>query len=138
MKRKKISSRQKEIILLLAQNTSNKPITISEVAKELNISTRTVLRDMTKIESWLDENDFKFIKKPGVGIYLDETLDSKQFIIELLQEEKIEKSYTKEERKKRVQKAWKKLKTTSRDSKEFKEVLTTWNKLDTEYLIRNT
>ena len=61
MKRKKISSRQKEIILLLAQNTSNKPITISEVAKELNISTRTVLRDMTKIESWLDENDFKFI-----------------------------------------------------------------------------
>jgi len=60
MKRKKISSRQKEIILLLAQNTSNKPITISEVAKELNISTRTVLRDMTKIESWLDENDFKF------------------------------------------------------------------------------
>ena len=100
MKRKKISPRQKEIILLLAQNASNKPITISEVAKELNISTRTVLRDMTKIESWLDENDFKFIKKPGVGIYLDETLDSKQFIIELLQEEKIEKSYTKEERKK--------------------------------------
>ena len=80
--------------MLLAQNTSNKPITISEVAKELNISTRTVLRDMTKIESWLDENDFKFIKKPGVGIYLDETLDSKQFIIELLQEEKIEKSYS--------------------------------------------
>lgn len=100
MKRKKISSRQKEIILILAKNTSNKPITISEVAKELNISTRTVLRDMTKIESWLDENDFKFVKKPGVGIYLDETLDSKQFIIELLQEEKIEKSYTKEERKK--------------------------------------
>ena len=56
---------------------------------------------------------------------------------------------TKEERKKfilsnlltsseRVQEAWKKLKTTSRDSKEFKEALTTWNKLDTEYLIRNT
>ena len=38
MKRKKISPRQKEIILLLAQNASNKPITISEVAKELNIS----------------------------------------------------------------------------------------------------
>ena len=75
MKRKKISSRQKEIILLLAQNTSNKPITISEVAKELNISTRTVLRDMTKIESWLDENDFKFIKKPGVGIYIIKPFD---------------------------------------------------------------
>ncbi|MGM9531312.1 BglG family transcription antiterminator [Intestinibacter sp.] len=99
MKRKKISSRQKEIISMLAQNPSNKPITISEVAQELNISTRTVLRDMSSIENWLDENDFKFVKKPGVGIYLDETLDNKQFIIELLQEEKIEKSYTKEERK---------------------------------------
>ncbi|WP_455543425.1 BglG family transcription antiterminator [Intestinibacter sp.] len=99
MKKKKISSRQKEIILMLAQNHSNKPITVSDVAKELNISTRTVLRDMSSVENWLDENDFKFVKKPGVGIYLDETLDNKQFIIELLQEEKIEKNYTKEERK---------------------------------------
>lgn len=98
--KKKISSRQKEIILILAQNSSNKPITISDIAKELEISTRTVLRDMTKIENWLDENDFKFVKKPGVGVYLDETLDNKQFIMELLQEEKIEKDYTKEERKK--------------------------------------
>lgn len=98
--KKKISSRQKEIILILAQNNSNRPITISDIAKELEISTRTVLRDMTKIENWLDENDFKFVKKPGVGVYLDETLDNKQFIMELLQEEKIEKDYTKEERKK--------------------------------------
>ena len=99
MKKKKITSRQKEVILMLAQNPSNKPITISEVAQGLNISTRTVLRDMSSIENWLDENDFKFVKKPGVGIYLDETLDNKQFIIELLQEETIEKNYTKEERK---------------------------------------
>ena len=99
MKKKKISSRQKQIILILAQNHSNESITISDIAKELNISTRTVLRDMSNIENWLDENDFKFVKKPGVGLYLDETLDNKQFIIELLQEEKIEKSYTKEERK---------------------------------------
>ena len=94
MRKKKISSRQKEIILMLAQNHSNKSITISDIAKELDISTRTVLRDMSSIENWLDENDFKFVKKPGVGIYLDETLDNKQFIIELLQEEKIEKNYT--------------------------------------------
>ena len=48
--------------------------------------------------------------------------------------EKMSSQPKQEERKKRVQEAWKKLKTTSRDSKEFKEVLTTWNKLDTEYL----
>ena len=54
--------------------------------------------------------------------------------IYILAPRKGKEEMTKEERKKRVQEAWKKLKTTSRDSKEFKEVLTTWNKLDTEYL----
>ena len=63
MRKKKISSRQKEIILMLAQNHSNKSITISDIAKELDISTRTVLRDMSSIENWLDENYFKFVKK---------------------------------------------------------------------------
>lgn len=57
-----------------------------------------------------------------------------QLILTISFVQKGKEEMTKEERKKRVQEAWKKLKTTSRDSKEFKEVLTTWNKLDTEYL----
>lgn len=99
MKRKKITSRQKEIILLLAQNPINKPITISAIAKELNLSSRTVLRDMASVENWLDENDFDFIKKPGVGLILNETLENQKLIKELLEEEKIDKEYSKEERK---------------------------------------
>jgi mannitol operon transcriptional antiterminator len=96
---KKITSRQKEIILMIAKNPMNIPVTISEIAKELNLSTRTVLRDMPSIEDWSDENHFEFIKKPGIGLMLNESLENKQYIIELLQDENIGKGYTKAERK---------------------------------------
>ncbi|WP_227449919.1 BglG family transcription antiterminator [Clostridioides sp. ES-S-0108-01] len=99
LKRKKITSRQKKIILMIVENSKkNIPITISEIAGELELSSRTVLRDMSGIEKWFDENDFNFVKKPGVGLILEENVENQNFIIELLEEEKIEKEYSKEER----------------------------------------
>lgn len=99
MKKKKITSRQKKIILMIVENSKkNIPITISEIAGELELSSRTVLRDMSGIEKWFDENDFNFVKKPGVGLILEENIENQNFIIELLEEEKIEKEYSKEER----------------------------------------
>lgn len=99
MKKKKITSRQKKIILMIVENSKkNIPITVSEIARELELSSRTVLRDMSGIEKWFDENDFDFVKKPGVGLILEENIENQNFIIELLEEEKIEKEYSKEER----------------------------------------
>lgn len=99
MKKKKITSRQKKIILMIVENSKkNIPITVSEIAGELELSSRTVLRDMSGIEKWFDENDFNFVKKPGVGLILEEKIENQNFIIELLEEEKIEKEYSKEER----------------------------------------
>ena len=99
MKKKKITSRQKKIILMIVENSKkNIPITISEIAGTLELSSRTVLRDMSGIEKWFDENDFNFVKKPGVGLILEENIENQNFIIELLEEEKIEKEYSKEER----------------------------------------
>ncbi|HBG0147335.1 TPA: HTH domain-containing protein, partial [Clostridioides difficile] len=64
MKKKKITSRQKKIILMIVENSKkNIPITISEIAGMLELSSRTVLRDMSGIEKWFDENDFNFVKK---------------------------------------------------------------------------
>lgn len=100
MKNNKLNSRQKEIIKILTKSTINSPITTSMIAKELSLSSRTVLREMPKIEEWLDENEFKFIKKPGVGLIIDENVDNQQLILELLEVEKIKKEYSKEERKK--------------------------------------
>lgn len=100
MENNKLSLRQKEIIKILTKSTPSSPITTSMIAKELSLSSRTVLREMPKIEEWLDENEFKFIKRPGVGLIIDEDLDNQQLILELLEIEKIKKEYSKEERKK--------------------------------------
>lgn len=99
MKIKKITSRQKDIIQMIAENHSDKPITISQIASRLDLSTRTVLRDMSSIEQWLEQNDFQFIKKPGKGLILNESLENKKYIIELLHEEKVAREYSKKERK---------------------------------------
>ncbi|WP_334295457.1 HTH domain-containing protein, partial [Clostridioides difficile] len=56
LKKKKITSRQKKIILMIVENSKkNIPITISEIAGTLELSSRTVLRDMSGIEKWFDE-----------------------------------------------------------------------------------
>lgn len=99
MKKKKLMSRQKQIIQILTKSTNKNPITISTIAEILNVSSRTVLREMPKIEEWLDENGFNFIKKPGVGLIIDESLENQQLILELLEVENIQKEYSKEERK---------------------------------------
>lgn len=97
--KKKITNRQKDIIVILASSPENKPITMSKIANLLSLSTRTVLREMDIIENWLTENDFKFVKKPGVGLILNESEENKRFLLELIDQEKIEKSYTENERK---------------------------------------
>lgn len=102
MKGKKLNSRQKEIIQILTKSTVTNPLTTSSIADKLSISSRTVLREMPKIEAWLEENEFRFIKKPGVGLVIDESLEDQKLILELLEIEKIEKEYSKDERKKIV------------------------------------
>ena len=99
MKKKKLMSRQKQIIQILTKSTNKNPITISTIPEILNVSSRTVLREMPKIEEWLDENGFNFIKKPGVGLIIDESLENQQLILELLEVENVQKEYSKEERK---------------------------------------
>lgn len=99
MKKKKLMSRQKQIIQILTKSTNKNPITISTIAEILNVSSRTVLREMPKIEEWLYENGFNFIKKPGVGLIIDESLENQQLILELLEVENVQKEYSKEERK---------------------------------------
>lgn len=99
MKKKALTLRQKRIIEILTNANNNDTMTISNIAEELGLSTRTVLREMPTVEKWLNENDFNFIKKPGVGLIIDESIENKQLILELLEVENIKKEYTKEERK---------------------------------------
>ncbi len=95
-----LTARQKAIIEILTKFTATNPVTISTISKKLNLSSRTILREMPDIERWLSENDFKFIRKPGVGLILEESLENQKKILELLDVESVKKVYSKEQRRK--------------------------------------
>lgn len=101
-KKSKLTSRQKSIIQILTKFTAANPVTIATISEQLNLSSRTILREMPKIEQWLSDNNFKFVRKPGVGLVLDENLENQKIILELLELENVEKSYSKEERRKYI------------------------------------
>ncbi|WP_166636439.1 BglG family transcription antiterminator [Fonticella tunisiensis] len=89
----------KSILLLLLEADYSRPITIKEIAKKLNVSSRTILRDMPSIEEWLNQNKISFIKKPGVGLLLGENLESKNKLKRFLEQQSVPKDYSPEERK---------------------------------------
>lgn len=97
-----LTSRQKEIIQLLARSTASHPATAGALSEMLGISTRTILREMHQIEQWLEQNDFQLIRRPGVGLFLDESVENRRLIMELLEVETVRKEYSKEERRRRI------------------------------------
>ena len=66
-----LTSRQREIVRILTKTAGN-PIPVGAVSEKLGISSRTILRELPAIENWLKENDFTFIRKPGVGLSIEE------------------------------------------------------------------
>jgi mannitol operon transcriptional antiterminator len=93
-----ITSRIKEILRLLIVADFSNTITVNDIAEKLNLSSRTILREMPQVEKWLNYNKFKFIKKPGVGLLLDENLEGKNRLQQLLDGYYVEKHYKPEER----------------------------------------
>ena len=93
-----ITSRIKEILRLLIGADFSNSITVNDIAEKLSVSSRTILREMPQVEKWLKYNQFKFIKKPGVGLLLDENLEGKNRLQQLLDGYYVEKDYKPEER----------------------------------------
>ena len=93
-----ITSRIKEILRLLIAADFSNTITVNDIAEKLNVSSRTILREMPQVEKWLKQNKFEFIKKPGVGLLLDENLEGKNRLQQLLDGYQVEKHYKPEER----------------------------------------
>ena len=44
---------------MLAAFNADDPITIQAISEKLKLSSRTVLREMPRINEWFEENDFK-------------------------------------------------------------------------------
>ena len=78
-KRKRLTSRQASVIQILSRSAPE-PVTLSAISQKLEVSTRTVLRELDAVEAWLDENDFQFIRKPGVGLAIQEPPETLAFL----------------------------------------------------------
>ncbi len=98
-RKKQLTARQKEIIQILTKFTASRPVTISMISEMMGVSSRTILREIPHIKEWMSQNDFHFVRKPGVGLILDESIENQKLILELLEIENVQKEYTKEERR---------------------------------------
>lgn len=96
-----LTSRQREIIRILTKTARN-PVPVGAISEKLNVSSRTVLRELPAIEKWLNENDFTFIRKPGVGLALDEDPESIRFLEELLGLEQAPADLSQKERRRQI------------------------------------
>jgi len=93
----KISSRTKNIIKILLE--SDDYIVTEKIAQKLEVSSRTILRELKKVEKWLQKNNFILEKKKGTGILLDADPKEKSRIRELLEIESVDRHFSPEERK---------------------------------------
>lgn len=101
-KKSGLTKRQKIIIKMLAQFTADNPITIQAISDKLKLSSRTILREMPQIDTWFEENDFHLVKKPRVGLYVDEDQETRKFLQELIHMDQNKPGYTKEERQNKI------------------------------------
>ncbi|MCC8076061.1 MAG: HTH domain-containing protein [Clostridiales bacterium] len=97
----RLTSRQVSIIQMLTK-TGSEPITVSAIAKKLGVSSRTILRDMPAIEAWFAENNITFVRKPGVGLMLQEKPGTIRQIQELLDAEQVKPAYSRRERRRQL------------------------------------
>lgn len=97
-----LTERQKSVIQILTKSSATHPITIGMISDSMGVSSRTILREIPAVEAWLTQNDFHLIRKPSVGLILDESLENKRLILELLEIETVHKAYPKEERRRRI------------------------------------
>lgn len=96
---KQLTARQIAIVRFLIK-TPRQPVTVKAVSEQLQLSTRTIIRELDSIEGWFKENDFMLIRKPSVGLIIQESDENIALLQELLCDSKGE--YTPKERRRRM------------------------------------
>ncbi len=96
--RKPLTKRQKNIVEILV-DMDGQSITVKAISERLKVSTRTILRDIPQLETWMDDNDFQFEHKPGVGLLINESGENIELIKELLDIENRTPHYSRSERR---------------------------------------
>lgn len=96
-----LTRRQRDIVKILAKTAGN-PVPVGAISEKLDVSSRTILRELPAIEQWLSENDFTFIKKPGVGVSIEEDKAAIELLLELLGISDTQTGYSQKERRRQI------------------------------------
>ncbi|MGL4656351.1 MAG: BglG family transcription antiterminator [Sarcina sp.] len=94
----KLTIRQKKILTLIYEK-KEEYITLSEISKHLEISTRTISREIDSIEQYLKQFSCVLEKKTGIGFKVLGKMDDLKWLGEELWDSVEEKIYSKQERK---------------------------------------
>ncbi|SEJ69596.1 mannitol operon transcriptional antiterminator [Propionispira arboris] len=92
----KISSRAKAILAKVCQETSY--ITIAAIAKELDVSAKTIVRELPEVETVLKRYGLELDKKTGAGIGVHGNMTACTQVLQLLDESRDEHTYSPLER----------------------------------------
>ncbi len=79
-----LTGRAKDIIRILIRFPQDNPVTTAIISEELNISSRSVQRELPGVEQWLAAEGYQFVRKRSVGLILDEPDSRKQELLALL------------------------------------------------------
>lgn len=79
-----LTTRAEKIIRILIRSPHGKPMAAAAISESLDISRRSVQRELPTVEKWLNEQGFTLIRKPGSGLYLDEPAERLEELMSLL------------------------------------------------------
>lgn len=91
-----LNSRTKAIIEHLLK--SDTYVTYDELGQELNVSSRTISREIKEVEAWFLDKDIEIVKKPRKGIIVSASTPTKLSLLDELAMNTIYKIYTQKER----------------------------------------
>ncbi|RBW68504.1 BglG family transcription antiterminator [Bacillus taeanensis] len=91
-----LNSRQQQILLLLLKSPF--PVTLKEMSNEMAISGRTIQRELSGLDSFLESHDLVLTKKTGVGLSLNGEKYAKEKLLQYLSSNQSNKIFAPEER----------------------------------------
>ncbi len=79
-----LTQRAEDIIRILIRFPQDNPVTTAIISEELNISSRSIQRELPGVEQWLAAEGYRFVRKRSVGLLLDEPDSRKRELLALL------------------------------------------------------
>ena len=95
-----LNAQQREVLIVLLGE--NKFTTISDIARQLYLSPRSVRYNLSKIRIWLDNQGITLISRRGLGIFIDATKSQKNKIQQILSNQKENAIYITPKRRLRI------------------------------------